>query len=275
MSEKEWLFGPSGDMQPLPPPDSDIDIGLGRIGGTHESLIGTRTVDSFGYRREYSFTLPLLEDPEYSRLEGLFTGAIPEPLFLLNPMSANLASRESSTAQPLRSRSRGLSVSAGTQTRVKDRSVPVSWLGWATRWSGASASDVLRVDEPRSYPAMPWTVTVSAYVRSSSPVDVRAAVTVSGDTDSRTTGSTVTTGTGWSRISVTVTLPDGAESWTPELEYVSGSADLYVSVVQVERADAPTDPVIGGGLSQTSVDTFDTPSPRYPLRSVNVSIVEV
>lgn len=87
--DTRFYVGPIGGLRPLPDTAEAVDTPLAVIGGTHTSLTGTRTRDTFGYKRSWVWSYGLLTDNQAKHIEALQRNIIPGPLYLLDPRRPN------------------------------------------------------------------------------------------------------------------------------------------------------------------------------------------
>lgn len=280
MPGPHWLFGPAGDLRPLPAPAGDVVNTVDRFGATHVAITGGRTVDTLGYRARYEFELPYLDEEEYFRLEALYTLADPRPLKLIDPMRRNLLSRDAALAKPADATQRGLSASLGAGlawVRVTDS--PVSWSARGARWTGFGAGDTLQVGRGATVPVTPGeSVTFSVYLSASEAQDVAASLdtiseglphtVVPGDTVPLPAGS-------WTRLEQTFVVPAGAQTAYITLHAVTAAGALTAVAPQLESGTTATAPSLGGGAVTVLIEELATTSPRHPYRSVSLSLLEV
>ncbi|WP_190821955.1 hypothetical protein [Saccharopolyspora pogona] len=280
----EWLFGPAGDLRPLPPMEMDVVNAIDRFGGIHTAISGGRTVDVLGYKARYGFELNHIEPDEYAHLEAVFTRQIPGNTYLIDPLRKNLLSREASSSKPSGTSTAGVFTTSGSATWIRVLDGPVSWSQRAAQWSGMLAGTRLHLDYQGRIPVVQARdMTFSVYVRSAE------AVTVTGfsqpylngtwlGTRSYTAAATLVPNT-WTRIQITV---PGDVSVSDELhfgiQYEGGGSvgvTIQVASAQAEFSSEPTEPVIGGGSIRAGIETMETVSPYYPYQSVILKILEV
>ena len=284
MAVPEWLFGPSGDLRPLPAPDVDVVNTVERFGGVHNAINGARTVDVLGHRANYQFELPYLSLDEYFRLESLYTETIPGPFWLVDPLRKNLVSREAATTRPADAYGRGVSVdpSTGALTWIKVLDSPISWSNRGVRVTNIPETSRIRFDTTTRFPIVAMRpCTASVYVKSDIAVDLNLAlVTFYEDLETETiTGpsSSVVAGE-WTRISYTFSELAAATSAYLAIDTsgIFGSAEgLEIMTPQVELGTSVTDPALGGGSLRVVIGSMDTVSPRYPLQTVSLELLEV
>lgn len=283
MAVLEWLFGPAGDVIPLPSPDLGVVSTVDRFGGTHVSISGGRTVDTFGFRGRNEFTLPYLEAPEYERLEALFTRQVPGTLYLVDPLRRNVLSRESASSRPAGSSGSGLSASAGAIQWVQVSDGPNPTTRRVAEWSSYTANAVLFFDKGRQLPLLEGQdLTSSAYIRPTTDIVVRWNVELynSGTGVGTVAGADTTAPANvWTRVGGTISAAtiaaNGANEADAALQYVSGGTTLQFASAQAEYGSTATDPALGGGSLRVEFDKFDVTAPWYPYRTVNMTLLEV
>ena len=287
MAVPEWLFGPAGDLRPLPPPDMDVVSTVDRFGGIHNGISGGRTVDTLGYKARFEFDLPYLTPEDYAWLEAVFTRQIPGNLYLINPLKKNLLSREASSARPSGTNTAGVYTVPGTggvSTWVRVTDGPVAWTQRAARWTGMALNSRLHFDYAGRTPILDGEdITFSVYVRSNEAVTVvgYSQEYMNGQwlgTRNYTSDYELTPGT-WTRVQITHT---GNVSESEEInfgvEYRGGGTNnraIQAMGAQAEYNSEPTEPALGGGSHRVAIEAMDTVSTRYPLHSVNLKILEV
>lgn len=279
-----WLFGPAGDLRPLPSPDLNVVGTVERLGGIHTGISGGRTVDTLGYKSRYEFELTFLSLEEHSWLEAVYTRQVPGNVYLIDPLRKNLFSREAASSKPLGTDQRGVFAVSGSAGWIRVLDGPVSWTQRAAAWAGMQAATRLHFDYEGRIPVLDAeAMTFSVYVRSTDAVTIRGFSqpylngTYLGARNY--TSNVVLVPNTWTRIQMTVT---GDVSVSDELnfgiQYESGatpSTTIQVTGAQAERGPTPTEPSMGGGSIRVGVETMDTVSPYYPYQSVSLKLLEV
>ncbi|MDA3643777.1 hypothetical protein LZ318_11960 [Saccharopolyspora indica] len=276
----EWLFGPAGDLRPLPPMDMDVVNAIDRFGGVHTSISGGRTVDVLGYKSRYEFEIRHIDLTEYARLESLYTQQIPGPYFLLDPLRRNLVSREASSSRPAGMDFRGISVDGGSLSWLRVTDSPLDWTQRAAQWAGFTAEKVLFIDFGRRFPLLPGTpVTASAYVKPADEVVLRWNVQLyrAGQGIRSVPGPDTTCPAGvWTRIAAALPDTQDYDEASLALQYVSGgTSPIQIIGSQAEFSSDPTDATMGGGSIRVAFDKMETTSPFFPYQSVSLSLLEV
>lgn len=89
--------------------------------------------------------------------------------------------------------------------------------------------------------------------------------------------SAVQTGTSWTRVSTTFTVPNITEhiGVFPQFTSTSLSGTISIYGVQIERGSTPTSFVRGGGGAEVLLTNVSSISPRYPLINADLSLLEV
>lgn len=284
METPQWLFGPSGDLRPLPPPEPGIGNGVERFGGIHQAINGARTVDTFGFRAGYEFAMEYLEPDEYFRLESLFTETIPGPFWLIDPMRKNLLSRESAVSRDENYSGHGLTWQDGNIVEwVTIQDSPVSWNRRAAKWSNLSSGGYINFDAEHKLPVKAGTpVTFSMHLKPSVGITLRLSVTTfSNDTMIETIYGPIETLTAgvWTRLLNPFTLTDDVEEIGVSLVASNpGPADaetVHIVSPQVEFGSEATDPALGGAAVVAAIESLKGTSPRYPYQSATLKLLEV
>lgn len=290
MALPEWLFGPSGDMRPLPAPATDVVNTVQRFGGIHNAINGARTVDVLGHRANYEFDLPYLNPEEYFRLEALYTETIPGPFKLIDPLRKNWFSREAALVRPADASGRGVTPgnsSIGDWVRVTNG--PVDWNQRSIEWTGLTNAPAnggyLRFDKNYNFPRSVGVLTASAHVN---PTEQISLYWHAWNYDSAGTqlassiqSAQVIPANTWTRIVYTYpTPPAGTVTSAINLWYVPSSGALTTTKVlvmnpQLELGTTATAPAFGGGLVTAVIESMDATSPYYPYQSVALKILEV
>lgn len=279
----EWLFGPAGDLRPLPNPTPGVNATMERFGGTHVAISGSRTVDTFGYKMSYDFTLGNLYPEEVSRLEVLATSTGSSNMYLLDPMRPNMLARQYSTGM----RTNANNCTRGYTPTTDPNSVPNPWVpGYVVMSTLSNTADAFISSPSTPFPLNNTPVTVSAFYATSTTglqiyhnVQFFDAAGMSLGTQS---GSLLTVPTsGWTRLSSTLTPPAGAVvgyarfAVASQGESYASAVSVNVAGMQVNMGSTLARTSIGGGAIRCFVDTFDIDSPRYPLQNISLSLVEV
>lgn len=284
MAGPEWLFGPAGDLRPLPPPEGGVVNSVDRFGGIHTAINGGRTVDVLGYRARYEFELPFVPEDEYFRLEALYTLAEPRSLKLIDPMRRNLLSRDASMARPADATQRGLYTDMASHLawpRIPDS--PVSWTTRGAGWTGFGPDSFLRFDRGNRVPVNGQSqLTFSVYLKASVELEVDISLGAfidNTETDPVPGVQELLPAGEWVRVEHVFDVPVGLHEVSPDLRVVSAEvptgAYLQVMTPQLEYGDEATAPALGGGAITVAIEDMQTVSPRYPYQSVSLTLLEV
>jgi hypothetical protein len=279
MASPTWYLGPPEDLRALECAEVNIDMPVERYGGVFQALSGSRTVDVTGFRQRFGFEFNYLDIDQYKWLEALFLRVIPGPLRLLNPMKKNRVTPESSAARWGGGTAQGLYLTSGGQSLEWDWPSGVGGIAAVTtKWFGRNANAVFRTDQIKRITVLPSeTITGSIYMKASAPVSYNLLF----DWHSRTgsLGSSAVTvasvTTSWQRFTVTATAPVGAISATFAGYSANTTADVFLGPIQVEAGNVATGWEIGGGAPMVSIDQMPVLSPRYPLRNITMTVLEV
>jgi hypothetical protein len=276
VSDKTWYLGPLGDLRGLVCPDKGISIAEERSGGVHQGLSGARTLDITGHRAKYEMSLSNLDPDEFAWLEALYLGLVPGPYRLINPMKRNRLSHQASTMKT-RAGALGLSAPDGT------------FLGRSTDWpsevglTGRSARFTAVVDDRFIFDLGRKTTVFgpgeeimgSFYVKSDASLDYEIRLTfydLAGDAAETWFGSYTATPS-WSRPSIQMAVP--ADRFSVVLELCPQAQGVFnVAAPQLEAGTVLTPWGIGGGAPEVVFDQMPTVSPRYPLRTASLTLLE-
>lgn len=279
-----WLFGPAGNLRPLPSPDLNVVDTVERFGGVHTGISGGRTVDTLGYKSRYEFELTFLDVEDYEWLEAVFTRQIPGNLYLINPLKTNLLSREAASSKPSGTITAGVYTVSGSASWIRVVDGPVSWTQRAAQWSGMAVDTRLHFDYQARIPVLDAEdMTFSVYVRSAE------AVTVTGFSQPSLhgiwlgtrnyTSDVVLVPDTWTRIQLTTTGDvEVADEVHFGIQYEGGGTPnvaIQTTSAQVERGSVPTAPALGGGSHRVGIESMQTVSPYYPYQSVSLTLLEV
>lgn len=283
MAIPEWLFGPAGDLRPLPSPEMDVVNTVQRFGGIHNAINGSRTVDVLGHRSNYEFELKQLTPDEYYWLEALYTETIPGPFKLIDPLRKNLLSREAALAKPSDATQRGL-YTLGTSTLgwLQMQDSPVTWQRRGASWTNLQDNSFVRFDRGALVPPPPdGQMTFSVYLQAQSEISVAPSIdtfTEGVETDG-VDGTAITLPVGeWYRLEFPFQAPTGTTGVSPVLWITSEpAAGEFIRIIapQLEYGTSATDASIGGGSATVVIDTMDTTSPYFPYQNVSLKLLEV
>lgn len=279
----EWMFGPAGDLRPLPNPTPGVSATLERFGGTHVAISGSRTVDTFGHKSNYSFTLGNLLPEEVSWLEMMAMARTGRELYLLDPMRPNMLDRYYASGL----RTSGNNSTRGFTTFTDPAAAPAAWLpGFVAVSSLSNTSDAFLSSDGAMVPMNNQPFTVSAFYQTSTSdlqvyhnvqyFDANQAAIIQNSGPLQT----VPTG-GWVRLSSTLTPPAGAAygrvrfSVASQGESYASSVSVNIAGLQANMGSTLAQTSSGGGAIRCVVDSFDVDSPRYPLQNVSMTLMEV
>lgn len=279
-TDKNWYLGPYGDLRPLICPATDITISEERLGGVHQGLSGARTMDVTGHRATYELGLRYMDPAEWSWVEAMHTRHIPGPLKLINPLKRNMLSHQCTSLRSLNGRS-GLQLPIGSvPTYEREWPTEVSTGGRSLRVEIGPDSEI-RLDGAKPIPLRNSTDTVtwSVYMKASTPVTVEMRINIL-DSDSNDTfffiAGTRSITTEWQRFTQTWTFDDTEyipASFVPTIRTAVDS-NLWIAAPQAEYGLAATGWEIGGGAPEVVIDQVPTVSPRYPLRTATLTLLE-
>jgi hypothetical protein len=279
IEQATWYLGPLGDLRPLVVPNPGVKIDEVRYGGVHQGLSGARTMDITGHRREYEFTVGYLDQDEFRWFEALHTRLVPGPFRLIDPFRKNRLSVQASRLLPVESRNNGVYLSAA-HTLSRDWPADVAIVGRSLGLSGWSGDNAfVQFDQQRPAPIVGDEVlTASVYLRADAayPVILRMAWYDQDRVWISNTDVTVQVDTEWTRYwHAFGEAPDGAAAATFTLVLGTASTQVYVAAPQVE-ADAafPTSWELGGGAPVVLLDQLPSTSLRFPLRDIELSLLE-
>lgn len=278
-----WYLGPSYDMRALQTPEVGMAFPYERYGGVFQALSGARTMDVTGFRSAYELEWSYLDKSDWDFLQSLNMRHLPGPHYVINPLSKNRLSPQSSMLQ-YRGKTDGVGVWA-------DRSVP--------QWqNGVFPTGVMGF---RSLRAAVWTFTTNngfMFDRGiRTPVlageQITASVYAKADVASTPCHLTIhrydkfgveitplpswipiTVGTSWTRYSMTETEAAGVCSVM--FEFISDTDDTAINLAaaQLETGAAATAWEIGGGSARVLIDELSTTSPRYPIQQASLTLLE-
>lgn len=265
--ETIWWVGPLGAMLSLPDVATSPDNSIERIGAVHTSLDGTRTVDTFGYKRSYSWKWSMLHPVHVSVVEAIYTGIMPGPLRLIDPNRPNrlpiqiaaggsvtASTRGFTTDDPLNRAVIYASPAAGGNV---DNLGPGKLLRGAVTTvaeeSGAVILPDLAVYPVAKIPQLPEeTIEVSMWVAGTCPFATAAwlpysrggdlmppetpAVPAAAPTSLRSGDPVALTPGTWTRVAASV--PPGAAAIVPALT-ATGAGQVWTTAWQVQRISTP------------------------------------
>lgn len=273
-TDKTWYLGPLGDLRGLVCPDRGITITEERYGGVHQGLSGARTLDITGHRAKYEMTLNNLDPSEFAWVEALYTGLVPGPYRLINPLKRNRLSHQASTMR--------------TRTGAVGLDTPGVFLGRSTAWptavpiTGRSMRFTAVVDHRYQWDLGRKTTVLgpgenivgSIYVKSDASMLFHLIFAFYDAAGTRTGFfQEYTSTTSWTRFPITMAVPANQLSVVMEL-WPKAAGTFNMAAPQVEAGTVATAWEIGGGAPEVVFDQMPTVSPRYPLRTVSLSFLE-
>lgn len=274
-----WYLGPPGDLRPLVCPDTNISIIKRRYGGVQVGISGARTVDVTGFRDDYVFSFSFMEPSEWSWLEALHTRHVRGPFWLINPMRNNRLSTRATTLDRSFNSNAGITMQGGSTQLVADWPSAANPGALSMRWYSRTNPSVMYFDRDIRFPVFPTEqVTRSVYMRSSAgTIDVQSRIQwykKDGTAIVSIPTTTHSVGTSWTRFSQTTTAPADAVTGLFHLYTESITNDLFVAAPQLNNGATALAWEQGGGAPLVHVDQLETTSPRYPLSSVNLTLLE-
>lgn len=282
MDTATWYLGPVGDIRPLVCPERGITMNLVRYGGVHQGLSGARIMDVTGHKYEYSFQWTYMDYSEWIWLEALHTRYFPGPFWLINPMKANLLTRESAALKLSTNTSHGIEISSITDSLSTDWPTGVGIANQSLELVAAGTGGVLTFDEGLGFPAIAGeTYWVNLYVKNT---------VVAGTTGENTfsinwldsTGAVIGTPTqvtlgqsgSWTNVSLSATPPAGAVTGFVKV-LIKNGATYRIAAPVVNIGSSAHTWEIGGAASLVVVDQLATSSPRFPLSDCTMTLLEV
>lgn len=282
MNTATWYLGPVGDIRPLVCPERGISMNLVRYGGVHQGLSGARVMDVTGHKYEYSFQWTYMDYSEWIWLEALHTRYFPGPFWLINPMKANLLTRESAALKFATNGTHGIETSSLTYSTSTDWPSGVGITNQSLTIIGAGSGGVLTFDEGLGFPPISGeTYWVNLYVKNTVVAGTTAENTFAINwVDS--TGSVIGTPTqvtlgqsgSWTNVSLSSTPPAGAVYGFVKL-LIKNGATYKIAAPVVNIGSSAHTWEIGGGASKVVIDQLTTTSPRFPLTDCTMTLLEV
>lgn len=275
-----WYLGPEGNLKELICPSVNIDVTTERFGGVFQALSGARSVDVTGHKKKYSFEFRFLDQDEYEWYKKLHLRMFPGPFRLIDPLEKNRLTPESSMTKWGGGTAQGLWLSQGVASRVWDYPATVGdGFGQSTTWSNRpSGTSILRFDTKRLTTVIAGEqITASVWLKT----DIGFSPNVVVDWYNRTTQvgstpvSTPSVTTSWQQVSITATVPVGATRARFAVYTTNTASTLYLAAAQFEQAATTSAWALGGAAPIVSVDQMTTVSPRYPLRNITMTLLEV
>lgn len=251
-----WYLGPVGNLREIPAPQDPAEVTPALVGGVHESLTGSVTVDRLAQPRTWALEWPNLPEDDLTYLEAIGYGLVTGPLRLLDPMRRNRLPVEVASGGSVSRSAEAFTQTGGedpTWAAVTDppTSAPVrGTISWE-RASTAAAS-LTTADETDRVPVVEGEeLRASIWVRGAA-VDAAAGVDAwnTAGSAARTTGTATTLhATTWTQLTVTYTAASGRVTVSPVLVVASGQAasTLHATGWQVSLAAEPVTWAPGGG----------------------------
>jgi hypothetical protein len=266
-------------MRALVCPETDVDLSVDRFGGVFQGLSGARSMTTTGHKQRFTLDLTYLTPDEFAWMQALHYRTVPGPYRLLNPFKHNLLSPQASILRAVGD-NRTIELMSGIGSVVRDWPAAAgTYASLGMKWSNRAASpSVLRFDSRYKVPVTAGVpVTGSFYAKTASSTTSVTVVLDWYDADWNQLSSSgsvvVTITTSWQRFSVTSTPPAGAV--LSHLAILANpTVDVTLAAAQVETGSAPTPWELGGGAPVVLLDQMPTKSPRYPYRSVSLSLLE-
>lgn len=294
MSDGVWYIGPAGDARPFPCPEKGVQDTPVRYGGVHQALSGARTMDTTGYRRDYSFDFTYLglSETEWAWLEALYFRAVPGPHYLFDPRRNNRLSLGASRFW----RESGQSTMYGWSLQgTVNWSFDTSWptgvgvgRGRSLRLKSWPISQPMRFDKTSVTPlkAAQEQITASIYARQdptqgSGTNGALAFVLDWYANGSQLTGSTsaevdITPTSSWARYTLTATPPVGADGCVMAVYAKAAQGhDLLFAAPMLNQGATALPWELGGGCARVGLDQLETSSPRFPLTDGTLTVSEL
>lgn len=278
-----FKLGPVGNLRDLFCPERNVEVSVTRYGGVHQNLSGARVMDITGFRQDITMKWDDLPDEDWRWLNALHQRQpSPGPFRLLNPLSKNRLTPDSSMCKIAAGTRRGLLPSAGVMLPSPDHPLALEgeYQMLSSRWTNRLANIPARWDQSMNTTVFQGeTITGSLYIKST------AAFGVTFGFDwfdfSGTQMSTVsnilpsTVANDWTHFTFSPVVPAGAVTCRMYI-YTSNTAnDIYVAGAQIESGDTFTGWEMGGGAPVVLIDQFDDTSEMFGLHSVTLKLLEV
>lgn len=280
MADSWFRIGNLDRLLVLPPPDS-VKVVPVRAGATLTSLRGRKTVQTYGYAQAGEFEFRYITADELADLESIYLGNVAQPVHFFDPMRRNLLPRAISGPNSI-TEGEGYtgmsSVEVLSVASADPRTHPVPRCTTAV-YCRTSAGTYIRRNDPDHLgePFIPGSpLTLSIWVR----VDAGScsAYLQFRDRDGNDLGTRVdspsSTGTGWQRLTVTVTTPPTNAVYVETGLVCFAALELLVGASQLEHGTQATDWVPGYGTPRVTVADLDHTSPTFGYYNVTATIVE-
>lgn len=275
-------LGPLGGLVQIHPL-TEIEVETERIGGTHTSVTGRRTLDYLGSADSYTLKWLHQTPTEMRFLHAINRRHIAGPLRFVR--GAAMPNRLSPSAASLAYGGRDMSgveltTGVGAPSTLYPSSAGIP--GTALKWSGWSVSSAVRLDTGRPVPVSPGeTLTASVWVLSPAGDSVVFGVNhygAGGDLGTSTANLAVAlVANTWTRLSITATPASTVWGLSPAVQVTTnlGTAELHLAAAQVEVGTSATEWYPGGGSPVVAVDKMPTPSPYGHFTDPELTLLEV
>jgi len=284
-----WWLGPLGRLRRLPVPKPGIEQPSIRFGGIHQGLSGTRTVDVTGYRQEYKFTFDYMTPAEWQYLELLHHRHIQGPYYLINPLKPNRISARAIAGRqmdPVGSIRGGVSSNAELRP-VRDGDYPPASAGALVatelpEWEGSLGFFVFDREQP--FPILPGEyLSVGVWMRGTThEFDVQVLISwYDKHHQPLTPGASepIEVRRQWTHVTVeAILVPAGAAGATFGILIPSASIPgnhVRFAGPQANGGRQLKPFMAGHGAPQVVIDQLTDTSPRFPLRSGELTVLEV
>lgn len=302
-SPTPWVYlGPLGRMVKIASPEADIDRSSEKFSSLSESLNGTGTEDTRGFRRTWEIETAYLYQNDLTYLQACFQNVITDPIRIIDPVNRNRLSTSTSAAgvSPAWSNgSKNWKATNGVVTEVTNTDTPVIsytsedgravsyQTGRAIQWAATASGDLYAEAEYRSptvypidmsVPVIPGEqITVSARVRrisgSGTVALVVFPVSQTGVTGTALLSST-TTSASWVTLTYTYTVPASGVASVYLGIRVSAAATVQATMLQLESGAVATTWALGQGCPVVLFRTLEEVSPVYPLVTASMELRE-
>ncbi|GAA1940448.1 hypothetical protein [Amycolatopsis minnesotensis] len=298
-----WL-GPLGRLVPLGCPESGLSNSIQMQAAVNTSVNMHNTVDLQGFRRTWTMDQAWLDENDVSALEAMFTGMIMPPLRIIDPLKTNrfrpsvavprvtslwnggleswALTRGEGTVKPLPNPGHPDFTYADEGRSVAYR--PDSGVTWNPSKDGA----VLYPNGPRRAngalrkstvdPVLPGEViTVSFWLKTTGTGTATFGLSTVAPDLTGSFGTALTfNNTAWQRLHLTYPVPEDG-SVIGLAPYFSGAnaLDVQIGPGQLEAASEPSPWQAGYGAPEVVITQFDSVSPRFPLVTASLTILEL
>ena len=277
-----FYLGPLGGMVPLPVPQAGVRRPAERIGGTHISRSGARTVDSFGMKRSWSLAFDWRYQSELEAIRLMHYGATAGALRIVDPMIHNRLPAEVSSTGSVRYD--GVLVAHAVEGSAQ---LVAEWpsgasavpLSSSIAWTPPETGGELASSDPTyAIPVLDGeTVTASAYVRSPDGRSTQVALrsySATGAVNATTTGTGASSAS-WQRLTVSYTPTSTDAGAAVVLTSPAGTGVIRTAAWQLEVGAAATGWMLGGGCPEVVIDQMPEESPYFPMTDAGLTLLEV